>query len=299
MQLVGHTAEVLCSRFSRSGDFVASGSSDRSILLWNTFGECENYAELKGSRGAVLDLQWSSDARTIYSACADAEVSTWDIHSGLRLRRHTGHEGIVNSIDAFRRGTEVLVTGSDDCTIGLWDPRQKSAIDHLEAMYSVTSVAFNETGSQIFCGGLENVINIWDIRKRAIIDTLKGHTDTITSLSLSPDGQSLLSYSMDNKLKVWNVQPFAPDDRLISTFEGAVQGNEKFLLKAAWSGDGQRIAAGSADRSVMVWDARSSKIMYKLPGHKGTVTSIDMHTTQPLLLSGSTDKTLFLGELAS
>ncbi|CCG83382.1 Putative uncharacterized protein [Taphrina deformans PYCC 5710] len=298
MQLAGHAAEVYCSKFDPTGNSIASGSSDRAILLWNTYGDCDNYAQLNGSKGAVLDLQWSGDSRSLYSACADCEVSTWDVHSGLRLRRHTGHDDIVNSVDAYRRGTEVLVSGSDDATIGLWDPRQKGAIDHLSTQYSVTAVAFNSTGSQIFSGGLDNDIRIWDIRKMAVVETLVGHTDTITSLNLSPDGQTLLSNSMDNTLRLWNVQPFAPEERNISTLEGAIHGNERNLLKAAWSNNGARIAAGSGDRSVMVWDVRTAKILYKLPGHKGTVNSVDMHPKEPIVLSGSVDKTIFLGEIA-
>lgn len=265
MQLLGHSGEVHCSRFNTTGEYIASGSSDRSILLWNTYGDCENYAQFDGSKGAVLDVQWSGDSRSLYSACADGEVSTWDVKSGLRMRRHTGHDGIVNCVDVYRRGTEVLVSGSDDATIGLWDPRQKGAIDYLETEYSVTAVAFNDTGSQIFSGGLDNEIKVWDIRKKAVVNTLLGHGDTITALSLSPDGQNLLSNSMDNSIKIWNVQPFAPEDRLIRTLNGCSHGPEKSLLGASWNHDVSRIAAGSGDRSVMIWDARTSKILYKLP----------------------------------
>lgn len=265
LQLVGHSGEVHCSYFNTTGDFVASGSSDRSILLWNTYGDCENYAQLDGSKGAVLDLRWSGDSKSLYTACADGEVSTWDVHSGTRLRRHTGHDDIVNTVDAYRRGTEILVSGSDDATIGLWDPRQKGAIGHMETTYPVTAVAFNDTGSQIFSGGLDNDIKVWDIRRMAVVSTLVGHADTITSLALSPDGQVLLSNSMDGTLKTWNTQPFAPEDRTMVTFEGATHGNEQNLLRAAWSHDGSRIASGSSDRSVMVWDARTARILYKLP----------------------------------
>jgi len=39
--------------------------------------------------------------------------------------------------------------------------------------------------------------------------TLQGHTDTITGLSLSPDGNHLLSNAMDSQLRVWDVRPFS------------------------------------------------------------------------------------------
>lgn len=35
-------------RFNPEGDCIASGSHDKSIFLWRTYGDCENYAVLKG-----------------------------------------------------------------------------------------------------------------------------------------------------------------------------------------------------------------------------------------------------------
>jgi hypothetical protein len=34
-------------------------------VLWNTFGECNNYGVLKGHQGAILDLHWTRDSRYV------------------------------------------------------------------------------------------------------------------------------------------------------------------------------------------------------------------------------------------
>jgi Prp8 binding protein len=72
------------------------------------------------------------------------------------------------------------------------------------------------------------------------------------------------------------------------------------------------VAAGGGDRSVTVWDVQEGKIAYKLPGHKGTVTGVDFHprsvvlflsftamltSREPIILTGSKDTNLLLGEL--
>lgn len=67
-----------------------------------------------------------------------------------------------------------------------------------DSNYQVLSVAFNETGEQIFSGGIDNVIKVWDTRKNGIVYTMKGHNDSPTGLSLSPDGNYLASNAMDN-----------------------------------------------------------------------------------------------------
>lgn len=88
-------------------------------MVWRTYGECENFLELRGHKGAVLDLDWSRDSQIIFSASADALLSSWDVETGERIRRYVGHDDIVNTLDVSRRGPEVVVSGSDDGTIGV------------------------------------------------------------------------------------------------------------------------------------------------------------------------------------
>lgn len=285
-------------------------------MLWRTYEQCENYGVLSGHKGAVLDLQWSRDSRLIFSASADMTVASWDLESGQRIRRHVGHEEVINCLDISKRGQELLVSGSDDGYIGIWDPRQKDALDFIETDFPVTAVALSEAGNEIFTGGIDNDIKVWDIRKKAVVYSLVGHNDTITSLEISPDSQSLLSNSHDSTVRTWDIRPFAPADRHIRTFDGAPVGLEKNLIRASWDPTGARIAAGSGDRSVVVWESKTGKLLYKLPGHKGTVNDVrfspndepiskfcsssslsENQTNQKTVVSGSSDRNLMLGEL--
>lgn len=75
-------------------------------------------------------------------------------------------------------------------------------------------------------------------------------------------------------MKAWDIRPFAPADRHIRTFDGAQTGMERNLFKANWDSKGKTIAAGSGDRTVVIWDADSGKLLYKLPGHKGAVNDV-------------------------
>ena len=259
-----------------------SGSNDWSdlwfylqlLVLWRTYGQCENYGVMTGHKAAVLDLQWSHDSQVIFSASADMTVASWDLESGERIRRHVGHEEFINCLDLSRRGQDLLVSGSDDGCIGIWDPRQKEPIGFLETEMPITAVALSEAGNEIYSGGIDNDIRVWDIRKRAVAYSMLGHTDTISSLQVSPDGQTLLSNSHDSTVRTWDVRPFAPAERHLQTYDGAPTGLEKNLIRASWDPTGEKIAAGSGDRSVVIWEAKSGKLLYKLPGHKGTVNDV-------------------------
>lgn len=300
MELTGHSGEVFATRFDPTGQHIASASMDRSIMLWNTYGGCDNYGIMTGHRGAVLDLQWSRDSRNIFSASADLTVASWDLESGLRIRKHVGHEDVINCLEVSRRGQELLLTGSDDGCIGIWDPRQKAAVDYIETDYPVTAVALAEAGNEIYSGGIDNDVRVWDARKLEVIYTMKGHQDTITSLEVSPDSQSLLSNSHDSTVRTWDIRPFAPENRAMNTFDGAPAGFEKNLIRASWSPKGNRICAGAGDRTVVVWDVRSGKLLYKLPGHKGTVNDARFSPTdEPISKSPTVIQPVTLTKLCS
>jgi len=173
----------------------------------------------------------------------------------------------------------------------------KSCQDTLRVGLPVTSVCFSEHADQIFSGGIDNEIKVWDVRTNQVALVLEGHTDTVTGLKLSPDGNFLLSNSMDQTVRIWDIRPFCNGPRNTKIFQGAMHNFEKNLLKCSWSADGAKISAGSADRFVYVWDTNTKRILYKLPGHRGSVNETDFHPKEPIIGSASSDGTIYLGEI--
>lgn len=244
------------------------------LVLWCNTGDCSNLGLLSGHKGAILDISFSRDSRILFSASSDTTICSWDLTTGQRIRRHQGHSDIINSICVSRRGEELLISGSDDACFSIWDPRIKHAVDYTATDFPVTAVAVAEAGHELYSGGIDNIIKVWDMRKKAVIYTMPGHTDTITSLEVSPDAQTLLSYAHDGLARTWDIRPFAPTDRSVKSYVGAPMGLEKNLIRASWDGKGTRIASGSGDGTACVWDVASAKLLYKLPGHKGTVNDV-------------------------
>ena len=145
--------------------------------------------------------------------------------------------------------------------------------------------------------GIDNSIKVFDLRRKAILYEMTGHFDSITGLAVSPDATCVLSNSMDNTLCVWDIRPYAPQDRCIKTLHGHSHNFEKNLLRCSWSPDGARLSAGSSCRNVIVWDTHSRRVLYKLPGHQGSVNEVQFHPKEPIILSASSDRQLFLGEI--
>jgi Prp8 binding protein len=298
MRLTGHTGSVYTLAYDPTGTTLASGSFDKKVLLWNTeSGDCENYNVLEGHKNAVLDLKFLQDD-VLVTASADKTLGAWDTNTGQRLKKCTAHTGIVNSVDVAQGG-DVFCSASDDATVKLWDVRvSKGGLTaSLPHDYSVTSVAYGPD-NQVFTGGIDNWIHCWDVRQEQKVYSMKGHTDTITYLSMHPKGTHLLSNSMDQTVRSWDIRPFVQGSRHKKTFTGATHNAEKALLKCAWSGDGQMVSAGSADRMVHIWDELTAEELYLLPGHSGTVQTTIFHPTlSQQIASGSSDNTIYVGEL--
>ena len=69
--------------------------------------------------------------------------------SAYRIKRLKGHTSYVNSVHPARRGEPMIVSGSDDCMIKVWDQRKRNAAQSLNNMYQVTAVTFNDTTDQV------------------------------------------------------------------------------------------------------------------------------------------------------
>ena len=65
------------------------------------------------------------------------------------------------------------------------------------------------------------ITQVWDLRKdEEPTLVLKGHSDTVTGMRVSPDGSHLLTNAMDGTLRMWDMRPFAPQNRCVKVFNG-------------------------------------------------------------------------------
>lgn len=263
-------------------------------------------AALRGHRSGVTDVCWSGCGGYVFSAGADGTTRAWDAATGASVRtmRHPG-KTVVNAVTAAPRGDPLVATGADDGATRIWDSRASGRRPALELRPTderagrapVLSAAFLGCGTLVAAGSLCGMIRIWDARRAEEWVSLTGHADAVTGLAVSPDGRTLLSNSQDATLRAWDVRPFAPARRGLRAYRGHAGSFEQALLRCAWSGDGAWVAGGSADATVHVWDAQTRAPKWRLPGHQGGVGAVAFHPTDPVIASGSADKTIFLGEL--
>jgi len=127
----------------------------------------------------------------------------------------------------------------------------------------------------------------------ALVESLRGHRHSVTSLALSRDGQWLVSGSRDGTLRVWNAEAGAP---------AAVLSRGWWRL-AVWavavSPDGALAAGGSDDFVVRVWDVRRRALRAALEGHRESIRVLSFSPDGRLLASGGRDTTVRLWDTAT
>uniref|UniRef100_A0A7N8X219 E3 ubiquitin-protein ligase TRAF7 n=1 Tax=Mastacembelus armatus TaxID=205130 RepID=A0A7N8X219_9TELE len=238
---VGHQGPVWCLCVYSTGDLLFSGSSDKTIKVWDTCTTYKCQKTLEGHDGIVLAL--CIQGNRLYSGSADCTIIVWDIQTLQKVNTIRAHDNPVctlvsshnmlfsGSLKAIKVwdivGTELklkkeltglnhwvralvasqnhLYSGSYQ-TIKIWDIRSLECVHVLQTSGgSVYSIAV--TNHHIVCGTYENLIHVWDIESKEQVRTLTGHVGTVYALAVisTPDQTKVFSASYDRSLRVWSM----------------------------------------------------------------------------------------------
>jgi hypothetical protein len=97
-----------------------------------------------------------------------------------------GHESFVNSV-AFSPDGKLIVSGSDDNTVRLWDIEGNRVGQPFQGHEdSVNSVAFSPDGKLIVSGSDDNTVRLWNIEGKRVGQPFQGHEDSVNSVAFSP-----------------------------------------------------------------------------------------------------------------
>lgn len=166
----GHTAAVTLLAVPTAAKLLASGSSDKTLKMWNLTSNKQTASIDVGY--PVLAAAFSPDGKVLCSSGADEGLNFWNPGSG-KLMKTTVKTNSYSTIStlAWSPNGSLIAVGRRGHSLQLWDVNADKAVHTLVAMAPVISATWTPSGQSVSAGCEDRTVRFWDTAK----GELRGH----------------------------------------------------------------------------------------------------------------------------
>ncbi|WP_373529534.1 hypothetical protein [Nostoc sp.] len=286
--------------FSPDLQTLATIEEKNSVKLWKSNGKLLRTIHVKTKKADIESIIFNHDGQILAIQTNKNTVEIWR-QDGTWLKTITGlndskikrlaNENFEARYDelpmSFQDETLAIRTKENQAQLWKIDGNRSTDISQIKTINNqgnwVKEVNFVNTDTIAIVSGVD-VVKLWQIPS-AIgkeVQLLKGHTNQITSVSISPNGQFIASASKDNTVKLWRT-----DGKLLKTLTG----HKDNVNSISFSPDSQLIASASDDKTVKVWQL-DGKMLMSFDKHENSVNSVNFSPNGKLIVSASKDRTV-------
>lgn len=284
--------------FSPDGRLLATSCRDGVARVFGV-----EKLDLQQSIGANVvpkwSVAWSPDGRWLAvgesrypDMSGPMAIGLWSTATWAMHRSFDGHDAGVNEL-SFSPSSTHLASASSDGTVRLWT--LESGVSRVLFQSAnrdrVTSVQYSPDGSQLLTTHYEErVCRIWNVADGRCVRTWRELAYPVRSARWSPDGKrvAVCAAEFDNSAKtevvVWGVETGQTELRL--------DGHERGVQCLAWSPDGTRIATGSEDDTVRLWELERGDCVAILRDSQYWFCSLAWSPDGRTLAAGNADRRL-------
>jgi WD40 repeat protein len=132
--------------------------------------------------------------------------------------------------------------------------------------------------SQVALGGPSRIVKVWSTKTGELQHKLKKHTDWVTTIAFSPNGQMLATADRNGGISIWD--PESAQELFTLT------GHKSAVTALSWRGDSKLLASSSEDGTVKLWEMEEGKQAKSWAAHPGGVLSVNYAHADRLVTCG-------------
>ncbi|KAL9642372.1 hypothetical protein ABK040_007370 [Willaertia magna] len=205
------------------------------------------------------------------------------------------HTKPINNVK-WNHNNKVLISCSEDGYISM-NLANGEHLGKLNSKEMLNSVSIS-TSSRLLCtGGDEKLVKIWDLKKKEVIQTFKGHLDNITCVTFSEGEQYVASSDASGCILIHNIQTNTLSSKLILPTNITTVSAIKYIEYSPFYKN--LLVSASDDGSVIVWDTTTGKQYFTfLNQHSAPCTCVHFSKqNSALLASAGLDKNIFFYDI--
>jgi WD40 repeat protein len=234
-----------------SGDgktLVTGGWGDGVVRVWDAEGR--EVRRFPGQRGGIARLALAGDGKALVTAGGD-HLRLWDLAAGREVHDFGGKTSPVLRL-ALSPDGKVLASAHLDNTVRLWDAAAGRPLRQVAALGTQSgALVFSPDGQVLAWSDGHEAIHLTDPatgRELNVLQTPEARPDPLDTLAFSPDGKTLAwGGQHQNGVYLWEVAT--------GQLRRSLRGHTGHVTAVAFAPDNTRLASGSADATVLVWDA--------------------------------------------
>jgi len=209
-RFTNHTSKISSVTFSPVAHLLAFTGAENTVVLHDL--DTGRVRTLVGHTGRIPSVSFSPDGRVLASASVDGTVRLWETATGKALEVLRPHNGRGVRVVLFSPDGTKLTTGGDDAAIALTDLRSGEVATLRGHSGDIFALSFGPEGRVLVSGDRAGTLMLWDVEHHTRLATLPKHRDMIMSISISPDGATMLTSSAgsDPEVRLWDLGAFAP-----------------------------------------------------------------------------------------
>ena len=294
--LEANTYGVSSVAFSPNGRTLATGDeaneyNPSKVRLWDV-DTGQLLSALAGHGTRISSVAFSPDGKTLASGGYDGTVRLWARATGKLLTTIESHRNWVTSVAFSSDGKLLASSGGDyrdnslwgDFNVRVWEVDTGQLVWRSQTGHrrSISSVAFWPNSHIVVSASDDGTIRLWEGgNQKAIVER---HWRRILSVAFSPDGQTLASRGLSERIWLWDVSS-GQQKAVLAGYTG----RNNWVSSLAFSPDGQTLASGSVSTRIVLWDVESGQPADTLAKHDGEVSSVEFSPDGHTLASGSWD----------